>query len=94
MNCNVTYDQSRMGYIEGMTVTINPQKRNVLYFCTMTHGMFLSKDAGKTWSAVGPLKSPPFLQCTRLFWDPEDIKTVYVVTFGGGVWKGSDPAGE
>ncbi len=93
-NCNVEYDKSNLNYIEGMTVTINPQKRNVLYFCAMTHGMFLSKDAGKTWSALGPAKSPPFLQCTRLFWDPEDIKTVYVVTFGGGVWKGPDPGVE
>jgi photosystem II stability/assembly factor-like uncharacterized protein len=93
-NCNVEYDKSNLNYIEGMTVTINPQNRNVLYFCAMTHGMFISKDAGKTWSALGPAKSPPFLACTRLFWDPEDIKTVYVVTFGGGVWKGPDPAGE
>ncbi len=92
-NPEIPYDRQRMEYIEGLTVTIHPQKREVLYFCSQTHGMFLSKDSGKTWSEIGPLKSPPFLECTRVFWDPEDINTVYVVTFGGSVWKGPDPVG-
>ena len=39
-----------------------------------------------------PANSPPFLNCLRIYWDPEDSKTVYIVTFGGGVWKGPDPA--
>jgi len=93
-NTPVPYDKSVESYLEGMTMTIHPQKRNVVYFCTHTHGMFLSRDAGKTWSSIGPLKSPPFCNCTRIFWDPEDIKTVYIVTFGGGVWRGPDPAVE
>lgn len=93
-NPPIDYDKKICSYIEGMTVTIHPQKRNVLYFCTCTHGMFLSKDSGKTWTELGPLKSPPFANCTRVFWDPNDAKTIYVVTFGGGVWNGPDPAAE
>ena len=93
-NPTIDYDRKLCDYIEGMTVTIHPRKRGVVFFCSHTHGMFLSRDSGKTWAALGPLKSPPFMSCTRIYWDPEDAATVYVTTFGGGIWRGPDPAGE
>jgi photosystem II stability/assembly factor-like uncharacterized protein len=93
-NPKIDYDKRISDYIEGMTVTIHPRMRNVIYFCAHTHGMFLSKDSGKTWSAAAPVQSPPFMKVHRFFWDPQDPKTVYVATFGGGIWRGPDPAGD
>jgi hypothetical protein len=93
-NPTIDFDKRMCDYIEGMTITLHPTKPGVLFFSTMTHGFFISRDAGKTWSASEPLKSPPFILCTRFYWDPEDPKTVYVATFGGGIWKGPDPAGD
>jgi hypothetical protein len=90
-NPPVPYDKSVENYIEGIAVAIHPQMRNVIYFLTQTHGMFLSRDSGRTWVPLGPLQSPPFKECTRIFWDPDDIKTVHIVTFDGGAWKGPDP---
>ena len=87
----IEYDKKISSYIEGMTVQLNPRNKKVVYFSTHTHGMYLSKDAGRTWSTIGPLKSPPFGNCIRMTWDPDDAKTVYILTFGGGVWKGPDP---
>ena len=86
------YDRSIEGYIEGFSVALNPTNPEIVYFTSCTHGMFLSRDAGKTWEATTPKNSPPFLNCSRIYWDPTDPKTVYIVTFGGGVWKGPDPA--
>lgn len=91
-HADVPYDKSEINYIEGMCCQQNPKDPKVIYFLTHTHGMFISKDAGKTWAAVGPLKSPPFATITRLFWNSDDPKNVYVATFGGGIWKGPDPA--
>ena len=90
-NPTIDFDKRTCDYIEGMTITLHPTKPNVLFFSTMTHSFFISRDAGKTWSASEPLKSPPFVNCTRFYWDPEDAKTVYVATFGGGIWRGPDP---
>ena len=89
---NVQYDRAVCGFIEGFGVQIHPKDRKTLYFLTNTHGMFLSRDAGETWAEIRAPKCPPFMNCQRITWDPCDIRTVYIVTFGGGVWKGPDPA--
>jgi photosystem II stability/assembly factor-like uncharacterized protein len=86
------YDKKLCGYIEGFSVALNPKDPNIVYFLTNTHGMFLSRDAAKTWQVPGPDTSPPFMNAQRICWDPEDPDTVYLVTNGGSVWKGPDPA--
>ena len=91
-NLGVPYDKSLCGYIEGFSIALNPKDPNIVYFFSNTHGFFLSRDAGSTWSEVREPRSPPFRNCQRIYWDPEDEETVYIVTFGGGVWKGRDPA--
>lgn len=86
------YDRNVCSYIEGFSVALNPQNPDIAYFMTITHGIFVSHDAGETWQTTTPTSSPPFLSCQRMDWDPQDPGTVYVVTLGGGVWKGPDPA--
>jgi photosystem II stability/assembly factor-like uncharacterized protein len=48
-------------------------------------GLWLSKDAGKTWQALDGM---PFRNAQRVAFDPNDPTVIYVCTFGGSVWKG------
>ena len=86
------FDRTRLPYLEGFSVALNPSNPEIVYFLTCTHGIFISRDGAKTWEATTPKNSPPFLNCSRIFWDPTNTKQVYIVSFGGGVWKGPDPA--
>ncbi|MFC1451738.1 WD40/YVTN/BNR-like repeat-containing protein [Verrucomicrobiota bacterium] len=86
------YDKAFCGYIEGYSVFLHPRNPEVVYFFANTHGFFVSYDAGETWRECRAPDCPPFRNCQRIFWDPEDLKTVYIPTFGGGIWKGPDPA--
>jgi hypothetical protein len=48
-------------------------------------GLWLSKDAGQTWKALGGM---PFRNAQRVSFDPKDDSVIYVSTFGGSVWRG------
>jgi len=48
-------------------------------------GLWLSKDAGKTWKALDGL---PFRNVQRVTFDPKDNSVIYVSTFGTSVWRG------
>jgi photosystem II stability/assembly factor-like uncharacterized protein len=73
------------GYTHGMFVTLHPDRPDWVYFSTGNHGLHLSKDAGKTWKHLNDI---PFQSITRVAFDPNDPNTMYVTTFGGGVWRG------
>jgi photosystem II stability/assembly factor-like uncharacterized protein len=69
--------------------SINPRKPDWVYLCVAEGaddaGLWLSKDAGKTWQALEGL---PFHSAQRVTFDPSDDSVIYVATFGGSVWKG------
>jgi photosystem II stability/assembly factor-like uncharacterized protein len=69
--------------------TVHPRKPDWVYLCIAEGetdaGLWLSKDAGKTWRALGDM---PFRNAQRITFDPSDDSTIYVATFGGGVWRG------
>ena len=69
--------------------TINPRNPDWVYLCTAEGapeaGLWLSKDAGKTWTALDGM---PFHRAQRVSFDPRDDSVIYVSTFGGSVWKG------
>jgi len=52
-------------------------------------GLWLSRDDGSTWT---PMSGLPFCNAQRVAFDPADPESIYVTTFGGGVWHG--PASE
>ncbi len=69
---------------------VNPHKPDWVYLCigegdASEPGLWLSKDAGKTWKA---LKEIPFRNAQRVSFDPKDDSVIYVCTFGGSVWRG------
>jgi photosystem II stability/assembly factor-like uncharacterized protein len=69
--------------------TIHPRKPDWVYMCLTENaedcGLWLSKDAGKTWKALGGL---PFRNAQRVTFDPKDDSIIYVSTFGASVWRG------
>jgi photosystem II stability/assembly factor-like uncharacterized protein len=69
--------------------TINPKRPDWVYMALCEGaegpGLWLSKDAGRTWK---PMKDLPFRMIQRVSFDPDDDSVIYVSTFGGSVWKG------
>jgi photosystem II stability/assembly factor-like uncharacterized protein len=69
--------------------TVNPGKPDWVYMCIPEGGdepgLWLSKDAGKSWK---PLEGMPFRNAQRVTFDPSDDSLIYVSTFGGSVWRG------
>ncbi len=66
-------------------VTLSKYYKDRMYLATTEKGVMISEDGGKTWSEF---KNFPFSNPTRVSEDPSDKNTIWVNTFGGGVWKG------
>ncbi|MFB3891200.1 MAG: hypothetical protein ACE15C_04160 [Phycisphaerae bacterium] len=66
-------------------VTFHPRNPDTIFACTFADGLYRSTDAGKTFV---PLAQPPFICTHRVTVEPGDDSTIWVTTFGGGVWKG------
>jgi photosystem II stability/assembly factor-like uncharacterized protein len=67
----------------------DPRQPDWVYM-TLTEGapgpsLWLSTDLGDTWQ---PLDSFPFANAQRVQFDPNDLATIYVTTFGGSVFRG------
>jgi len=69
--------------------TVHPRKPDWVYLCIAEGdtepGLWLSKDAGKTWKALDGM---PFRNAQRVSFDPRDDSVIYVSTFGASVWRG------
>jgi photosystem II stability/assembly factor-like uncharacterized protein len=74
-------------FIHAFYVTLHPHDANLVYFSAMTHGLFVSRDAGATWREVEGI---PFTGILNVTVDPLD-DSLWVTTEGGGVWKGPSP---
>ncbi len=72
-------------HVQAMFVTLHPDDPKTLYLGTDSHGMWLSRDGGETWSLFEGI---PFANIHRVHFDPRDHSKIAVTTFGGGVWKG------
>ena len=49
------------------------------------NGLFGSFDGGRTWNEV---QGFPFKVVRHVTFDPDDDNTIWVTTYGGGIWKG------
>jgi photosystem II stability/assembly factor-like uncharacterized protein len=78
---------------ETFGATVHPKRPDWVYMCLTESapgpGLWLSKDAGKSWK---PFLGIPFRNIQRVSFDEADESQVYVNTFGGSIWKG--PADE
>ena len=72
-------------YAHTNSVDLFPGNPNIVFCSSGYHGLWVSLDAGATWS---PYPNLPFQGPTNVSFDPADPTMMYVTTFGGGVWKG------
>jgi photosystem II stability/assembly factor-like uncharacterized protein len=73
-----------VSFVHGMFVNLHPDDPNMVYVGSSA-GLRVSRDAGSTWE---DFRKIPFRICHNVTFDPNDRKTMWVTTFGGGVWKG------
>ena len=71
-------------YVHAMTVQIHPVFHDFIYLGS-SHGLWVSTDAGENWDWFNDI---PFKSAQNVAFDPKNPKSMYVNTFGGGVWKG------
>ncbi len=48
-------------------------------------GLYVSTNSGSAFKEVVGI---PFRNCRRVTFDPADPASIFVTTFGGGVWRG------
>jgi len=77
---------SEPGFVHAMYINLHPDDPARVYVGTITHGLWLSPDAGKTWERFSKFPFGPVCNVTI---DPQDEGTMYVGTYGAGVWRGS-----
>jgi hypothetical protein len=80
----VVSDKDIPGWANAFYVTLSPNIPGVMYLSTL-HGLWLSRDGGKTW---GEFKGIPLAWTHRVRFDPEAKDTIWVNTFGAGIWYG------
>jgi hypothetical protein len=66
-------------------VTIDPRDPTKLYACGFDRGVYRSTDRGETWHRIRGFN---FKWGHRVIVDPYHAASLYVTTFGGGVWHG------
>jgi len=72
-------------YVHAKYPSIDPYNPDRVWVSTGTHGLIVTTDAGKTWKEV---KGVPFKGVNRVTVDPRDHETIWLSTFGGGIWRG------
>jgi len=73
------------GFVHANFVDLHPDNPDLVYVGSNTHGLWVSRDGGKTWKRFMKL---PFGAAAKVTFDPKDRKIMYVATHGGGVWRG------
>jgi photosystem II stability/assembly factor-like uncharacterized protein len=67
-------------------VTIDPRDSKRLFASGFESSAWESNDRGETWARIAGFN---FKWGHRVIPDPEDPQSIYITTFGGGVWHGS-----
>lgn len=70
------------------SITFNPDKLSEAYLTTETQGLWFSPDMNNTTPTWSLVKSYPFRQPERVFFNPYDHNEVWVTSFGNGMKVG------
>ncbi|MBI3830435.1 MAG: hypothetical protein HY291_13025 [Planctomycetes bacterium] len=81
------FNPALCGFVHSYQPMFDPENSQRVYFANWTHGLLISDDGAKTFREF---KDVPFISTNRVTLDPK-TGTLYVCTFGGGVWKGKIP---
>ena len=80
---DINFPVKYSSYTHAMGIYFDPVESRKVYVTSHTHGIMLSEDDGDSWKEFD---GPPFMADTGIAWDGA---TMYVTTFGGGVWRKS-----
>jgi hypothetical protein len=72
-------------YINAAFPSIDPYNPRRVWCPVSGLGLMMTADGGETWREC---KGLPFGPASRVTVDPQDHETIWVSTFGGGVWRG------
>ncbi len=75
-----------MSFDHTMSVAVHPANTALVFAGTNVHGLFFSRNAGKTWEWC---RDFPFSNAQSIAFDPRDPDSLLITTFGAGVWQGS-----
>lgn len=78
--------QRILEHVDPQRITVEASDTDVIYVGTGHDGVYRTADGGVVWTELHGL---PFKNAFGISIDPDDVDTIYVTTFGGGVWKGS-----
>jgi photosystem II stability/assembly factor-like uncharacterized protein len=67
-------------------ITIDPRDSGQLYAAGFESSAWRSSDRGETWTRIAGFN---FKWGHRVIPDPQDPQSIYITTFGGGVWHGA-----
>lgn len=70
-------------FLHSNSLTFHPTRKGWVYYTSLTHGVWLTKDGGKTWKRFVGI---PRQWIARVVFDPRDPDTVFMC--GLGLWKG------
>lgn len=72
--------------------TIDPQDGNVLYLSTEMQGLWVTENLKADTVIFQQIAAYPFRQPTRIFFNPYDLKEIWVTSFGGGMRASFQPS--
>ncbi|KKL12445.1 hypothetical protein LCGC14_2535700, partial [marine sediment metagenome] len=72
-------------YVHPRFLTVDPYRPERVWMSVGACGLMVSTDRGETFEQV---KGLPFRGANRVTVDPRDHETIWVSTFGGGIWRG------
>ena len=70
-------------FLHSNGLTFHPKRKGWVYYATGTHGLWLTKDGGKTWKQFVGI---PRLTVSKIFFDPKDADIIYAGSVG--LWRG------
>jgi photosystem II stability/assembly factor-like uncharacterized protein len=79
------FPEEILPWVEPFQPVFHPTDPDIQYLSTWSHGLWVTQDGGGSWAWMEEI---PFLSIHRVDFDPDDDGTIYVSSYGGGVWKG------
>jgi photosystem II stability/assembly factor-like uncharacterized protein len=87
-NAGVTW--TRILTLHGVTsATVNPANTNEIFVASETDGLWYSNNIHAATPTFTQVKSYPFRQPERVFFNPSNSSEIWVTSFGGGVFVGT-----
>ncbi len=77
-------------YFEPQSVGFSPTHPGRMYFSKEYDGLWMTENSAAATPVFSKLDGFPFARPFRIFFNPFNISEMWVTTFGGAVWKGTE----